>query len=188
MPTVPPTAAAPTPGTSTAPAPTSSSATRTSAATAISPTISAPRRPIPTASTHMRRPVAVKVGLGIGLVRKIPATLNHQRAARLSRETLALGRRRKRSSRRSFPSAHLRALFFQNRFTRKPDAVAFHRQHLHQHLIAFLQLVAHIGNAMLRHFANVQQPIGSRNNLDERPEIRQPRDFSKVGFSHLGRS
>src|SRR5271169_2374311 len=34
--------------------------------------------------------------------------------------------------RRSFSAAHLGALFFQDRFARQLDAVAFDRQHLHQ--------------------------------------------------------
>ena len=52
-------------------------------------------------------------------------------------------------------AAHFCALLFQDGFARKPNAIAFDRQHFHQHLIAFLQLVANIFNAMLGDFADV---------------------------------
>ena len=59
-------------------------------------------------------------------------------------------------------STHLGALLFQNCFAREPDAVAFHRQHLHQHLIAFFEFVAYILDPVLSHFADVQQSVRSR--------------------------
>src|SRR5215469_3239309 len=80
---------------------------------------------------------------------------------------------------------HLGALFLQNRFTRQTDAIAFHGQYLHQHLVAFLQLVADIFNPMLGNFADVQQTVGSRQNLDKRPEVRQPRHSTEVGLPYL---
>ena len=64
--------------------------------------------------------------------------------------------------RRKLPATHLRALLFQNRFARKPDAVAFDRQYLHQHLVAFLQFIANILNAVLGDFADVQQAVRAR--------------------------
>jgi hypothetical protein len=69
-------------------------------------------------------------------------------------------------------TTHLRPLLFQDGLARKPNAVALNRQHLHQNLITFLEFVADILNAMLGHFADVQQPIGSRNDFNERSEIR----------------
>src|SRR5690348_9897280 len=158
--------------TSTTPASTSATSRTPSAAAAISATISA-MRTISGGSANVRRAFAIEVRL-IRLIRKIAAAFNHQRAGG---SRLALARCR---TRRRFPSTHLRALLFQNRLAREPDAVAFHRQHFYEHLIAFFQLVAHIGNAMLRHFADVQQPLGARNDFDKRAEIRQPRDFPQI--------
>ena len=102
----------------------------------------------------MWRSIAIKVRLVFRFVRKISAAFDHERARQLR---LPFCRGRHGSiRRRRFPAAHLRALLFQNRLARKPYAVAFHRQHLHQHLVAFLQFVAYIRNAMFRHFADVQ--------------------------------
>ena len=89
--------------------------------------------------------------------------------------------------RRRFP-AHFGALLDQNRLARQLDAVAFHRQHLHQNLIAFVQLIAHIANPMLRHFADMQQPIQARQNLDKRSEVRQPRHGTKIRLPNFRRS
>src|SRR5262245_15697198 len=50
---------------------------------------------------------------------------------------------------RGIAAAHLGALLFENRLARKPDAVAFYGEHFHQHLVAFLQFIANIGNAVL---------------------------------------
>src|SRR6202043_692126 len=54
----------------------------------------------------------------------------------------------------SLPAPHLRALLLEHCFTRKPDAVAFHRQHLHQHLVAFFQFVANILDPVLGDFTD----------------------------------
>src|SRR6516225_5499788 len=78
----------------------------------------------------VRRTFAIEVRL-IRFIRKIPTAFNHQRAA-WDRLALRCG------SDSTLASAslcrHLRALLFEDRFARQPDAVAFDRQHLHQHL------------------------------------------------------
>ncbi|MFZ0992177.1 MAG: hypothetical protein WAN29_09760, partial [Candidatus Sulfotelmatobacter sp.] len=102
----------------------------------------------------MWRSVAVEVWLAFSFVRKIAAAFNHHRARRRrNRSKLALSPSRYRHTFRNRAAAHLRTLLFQNRFTRQPDAVAFDRQHLHQNLVAFFQLIADVANTMLRHFA-----------------------------------
>src|SRR5437764_76924 len=45
-------------------------------------------------------------------------------------------------------SSHLGALFSQDRFARELDAIALNRQHFHQDLIALVQFVANIFDAM----------------------------------------
>src|SRR5437899_3973536 len=114
----------------TTPTTTTTTAARTSSpATAISAisTIPSVRRTI--SGADMRSAFAIEVRL-LRIIRKIAAAFDHQRA---TLHRLALGDWRHCSR---FPAArrrHLRALLFQNRFTREPNAVAFHRQNLHQH-------------------------------------------------------
>src|ERR1051326_2681519 len=165
--------------TSAAPASTSATSRTPSSTATISAAISTVRT-ISSGSANVRRAFAIEVRL-IRLIRKIAAALNYQCACR-SRFALARCRTRSR-----FPSAHLRALLFQNRLARQPDTVAFHGQHLHQYLIAFFQLVAYIGNAMFRHFADVQQSLGTGNNFDKRSEVRQPRDFPEIRLADFCR-
>src|SRR5580693_703876 len=124
--------------------------------------------------------ITIEVRLIIG---EIPAAFDSQRR---SDSTLAVAWLHALWSR--LATAHLCALLLEDGLARKPNAITFNRKHFHQHLIAFLQLVAHILNAMLSHFADVQQPISPRNNFDESPEIRQPRHGPKISLPYLGRS
>src|SRR5580700_10250435 len=165
------------PSTATAATTITTAATGTTAATAA---ISAVR---PVAASNMRHAVAVKVRFAFGFVREIAAAFNDKRSG--WRSFAFWSRSHICSAARGYFAAsttHFRALFFQNRLARQSDAVPFDRQYLHQHLVAFLQLVANIANAMLRHFADVQQPIGPGNNLDERAEIRQPRHLPQISL------
>ena len=135
----------------------------------------------------VRCTLAIEIGLVRGLIRKIASAFNHKRSRW---RTLALWNRgyiAASPTRISTSPTHLRALLFQNRLARQPDAVAFHRQHFHQHLVAFLQLIADIADAMLRHFTDVQQPIGTRQNFDKRSKVRQPRDFPEIRLPYFRR-
>src|ERR1035437_3849274 len=67
------------------------------------------------------------------------------------------------------------------------DLVAFQSQNFDQNLVAFLKLIADIAYAILGDFADVQQPVGSGENLDERAEIHQPDHRTQVRLPHLGR-
>src|SRR5579872_3751990 len=67
---------------------------------------------------------------------------------------------------RGFAFSLLVSLIAQHGFAAQTDFVAFDRQHLHQHLIAFLQRVAYRPNALIGDFADVQQPIGAGENFD----------------------
>src|SRR5277367_6406263 len=160
---------------STSPATASSSAATTTARPATPSAISAAVRTIPgstfpaPSSGHARNRIPIEVRFVVG---KVSAAFDGQRR---SSGTFTVARLAA-AIRPSFAAAHLRALLLEDSLARKPDAIALNRQHFHQNLIALLELIAHILNAMLRHFADVQQPIGPRNDLDERPEIRQPRN------------
>ena len=84
-------------------------------------------------------------------------------------------------------SSHLGALFSQDRFARELDAIALNRQHFHQDLIALVQFVANIFDAMFGDLADVQQPVRSGEDFDERAEIRESNDFAKICLTNLRR-
>ena len=86
---------------------------------------------------------------------------------------------------RSFAAAHLGALLLENGLAGEPDTVAFNGKHLDQHLIAFFEFIANVANAMLGHFANVQQAVGTREYLDESAEIRQTNDLAKISLANF---
>jgi hypothetical protein len=88
---------------------------------------------------------------------------------------------------RSASSAHFCSLFAKDGFAGQANAVAFDSQHFYEHLIAFLELVADVFDAVLGDLADVQQSFGSRNNFDESPEFGQARDLTKIGLSYLRR-
>ena len=126
------------------------------------------------------RGIAVEVGFVVG---EIGAAFDGERrsvgrftAAALSSTVL----------RWKFAAAHFCALLFEDGFARQTDAVAFDGKHFYQHLIAFLEFIAHVLNAMLRHFTDVQQAVSSRDNFDESPEIRQPSHGTEISLPHLG--
>src|ERR1039458_2031396 len=96
-------------------------------------------------------------------------------------------RRRVRFRRRRRP-AHLGALLFQNRLPRQFDPIAFDGQNLHQHLVAFFQFIANILDSVLGDFADVQQSVRARQNLDERAETSEPADPAEISLPYLGRS
>src|ERR1700687_3815433 len=85
-------------------------------------------------------------------------------------------------------SYQLLALLAQNGFAAQLDLVAFERQDLDHYLIAFLQLVAHVLDAVLRNLADVQQTIGAGENLDERAEFHQPHHFPEIRLADFGNS
>ena len=137
------------------------------------------------ASSLRRRLDAVEIGL-IAFFKLSAAFESQSRRARRNRSRFGLNLAAQGLCGRWCASPHLRALLFQNCLARKADAVAFDRQDFHQHLVAFLQFVANIFNAMFGNFADVQQAFGSRNDFDERAEIRQPSDFAEISLAYFG--
>jgi hypothetical protein len=85
-----------------------------------------------------------------------------------------------------FAATHFCALLFEDGFARETDAVAFDGQDFYQHLIAFFQFIADVFNAVLRDFADVQQPVGAGDDFDECAEVGQAGDCSEIGFADLG--
>src|SRR5215470_2102537 len=104
-----------------------------------------------------------------------------------------LDRHRGRGWRRGFcgslatTAAHLCTLLLEHSLTRKSDAVSFYRQHFHEHLVAFFQFMAYILDAMLSHFADVQQTVRARKDFDKRSEVRQSRYRTQIRLADFGR-
>src|SRR5665647_2500282 len=80
----------------------------------------------------------------------------------------------------------LLALFFEHRAAAEFDFVAFERQALDQDLVAFLQLVANVLNAILGDLADVQQTVGSREDFHESAEIHQAHHFAEIRLADFG--
>ena len=111
-----------------APARTSATTSYVASITAATPGTSAAATTIASTvrstATSVRYRIAIEVRLPFGrFIGKVTAALdNNCRGRNLSP---AIDRRR------SFSTAHLRALLFENRFARQPYAIAFDREHLH---------------------------------------------------------
>ena len=59
--------------------------------------------------------------------------------------------------------------------------------HLHQNLVAFLQLVANFLDAIFGDFADVQQAVGAGEDFDERAEIDNPHNLAKIRLADFSR-
>src|SRR5713101_1218783 len=68
-------------------------------------------------------------------------------------------------------------------FAREADLVALDGENFDEDLVAELQLVANVADAMLGDFADVQEAVGAREKLDESAELREANDFAKIGFA-----
>src|ERR1700674_797501 len=80
----------------------------------------------------------------------------------------------------------LLAGFLDERLAREANLVAFDGENLDEDLVAQLQLVANIADAMLGDLADVQEAVGAGEELDERAELRQADDFAEIGFADFG--
>src|SRR6185312_6286243 len=78
------------------------------------------------------------------------------------------------------------ALVTQDGFAAQANLVALNCQHLHENLIAFLQLVANGADARLRDFAYVEQSIRAGEKLDEGTEIRDANNGAEICLADLG--
>src|SRR5882757_6021393 len=72
------------------------------------------------------------------------------------------------------------ARFLDKGFARQADLVAFDRQHLYQNLVAELQLIANVADAVFGNFADVQQAVGAGEEFDESAEFRQADNLAKI--------
>src|SRR5437868_15247896 len=76
----------------------------------------------------------------------------------------------------------LLTLLAQHSLAAELDLIAFQRQDLDQYLVAFLQLITHLLDAVLRDLADVQQTIRAREDLDEGSEIDEPDHLAQISL------
>src|SRR5216683_1225227 len=69
---------------------------------------------------------------------------------------------------------------------RQADLVALDGENLDEDLVAKLQLVANVADAVLGDFADVQEAVGAREELDEGAKLREANDFAEIGFTDFG--
>ena len=78
--------------------------------------------------------------------------------------------------------------FLDERFAREADFVALDGKNLYKDLVAELQLVANVADAMFGDFADVQEAVRAGEELDESAELREANDFAEIGFADFGGS
>src|ERR1700691_5410099 len=79
------------------------------------------------------------------------------------------------------------ALVAKNSPAAEANFVAFDRKHLHQYLVAFLQLIAYRADALIGDFADVEQSVRAREDLHKGAEVRDADNLAKVGFPDFRR-
>src|SRR5580700_2892343 len=78
--------------------------------------------------------------------------------------------------------------FLDEGFARESNFVALDGKNLDEDLVAELQLVANVADAMFGDFADVQEAVGAGEEFDEGTELRKAYHFAKIGFADFGGS
>src|SRR6266704_1125487 len=78
--------------------------------------------------------------------------------------------------------------FADERLAGEANLVALDGENLDEDLVAELQLIANVADAMLGDFADVQEAVGAREKLDEGAEFREAHDFAEIGLADFGAS
>src|SRR6266851_2708580 len=76
--------------------------------------------------------------------------------------------------------------FADERFAGETDLVALDGENFHENLVAELQLIANVADAMFGDFADVQEAVGAGEKLDEGAELREANDFAEIRFADFG--
>src|SRR5712691_7983879 len=76
--------------------------------------------------------------------------------------------------------------FANERFAGEADLVALDGEHLNEDLVAELQLIANVADAMFGDFADMQEAVGAGEKLDEGAELREANDFAEIGLADFG--
>src|SRR3989338_6420593 len=118
--------------------------------------------------------------MGPPAVAAVPA-----RPAAAERTAGASGRALGRWRLRRHLFARLDPLVAQDRLAAEPDTVSVHVDHLHQDLLALLDLVLDLLDAVLRDLGDVRQALHPGKNLHEGPEVGDARDFAEAGLADL---
>src|SRR5207302_6051716 len=69
---------------------------------------------------------------------------------------------------------------------REANLVALDGENFHEDLVAKLQLIPNVADAMLGDFADVQEAVGAGEKFDESAELRETNDFAEIGFADFG--
>src|SRR6266852_1341241 len=73
--------------------------------------------------------------------------------------------------------------FADERFAGETDLVALDGENFHENLVAELEFVANVADAMLGDFADVQEAVGAGEKFDESAELREANDFAEIGLA-----
>src|SRR5713226_5779097 len=76
--------------------------------------------------------------------------------------------------------------FADERFAGEADLVALDGENFHENLVAELQLIANVADAMLGDFADVQEAVSAGEKFDESAELREADDFAEIGLADFG--
>src|SRR6266852_6316932 len=76
--------------------------------------------------------------------------------------------------------------FADERFAGETDLVALDGENFHENLVAELQLIANVADAMLGDFADVQEAVGAGEKLDEGAKLGEANDFAEIGLADFG--
>src|SRR6266851_296721 len=76
--------------------------------------------------------------------------------------------------------------FADERFAGETDLVALDGENLDEDLVAELQLIANVADAMFGDFADVQEAVGAGEKLDESAEFREANHFAEIGLADFG--
>src|SRR5215203_3135448 len=77
-------------------------------------------------------------------------------------------------------------LLAQHCLSRELDLIPFAADALHENLLSFFQLVAHVLNTTISDLRDVQQSVRSRKDLHERSEVDDPVHRAEIRLAHLG--
>src|SRR5712692_4318531 len=71
-------------------------------------------------------------------------------------------------------------------FAGEADFVALDGENLDEDLVAELEFIANVADAMLGDFADVQEAVGAGEKFDESAELREADDFAEIGLADFG--
>src|SRR5206468_3990108 len=68
-------------------------------------------------------------------------------------------------------------------FAGEANLIALDGEHFNENLVAELEFVANVADAVFGDFADVQEAVGAGEKFDESAELREANDFAKIGLA-----